>query len=201
MQQIEKSILVNWLFLEKGEPKVLLALVQTFFCHNYDYMAFQNVLHLRIHVCYSILYSMSSLHMTGLPCFLRRWNRRNWFPLCSHFFVITIIAMNIKMLYVWSSMFTIIYMYRSLYVTGLPCFPRKRNRRNYFPLCRQFTIAYMYSVVIIVYDWLPCFLRRWNRRNWFPLCSHFFVITIIAMNIKMLYVWSSMFTIIYMYSL
>ena len=46
-----------------------LPFVESFHC--------QNFLHLRFHFYYSIHY-ISSLYMTGLPCFLSRLNRRNF---------------------------------------------------------------------------------------------------------------------------
>ena len=56
--------------------------VQTFFCHNNNFMPLQDVLHLRLHVYYSIFVQcISSLYMTVLPFFLKRRNRRKWFAL------------------------------------------------------------------------------------------------------------------------
>ena len=75
----------------EGEQEELVSFVQAFLCHNHNCMTFQNVLHLRFHVYYSIyVQCISLLYMTGLPCFLRRGNSKNQFLLCRHSFTIIV---------------------------------------------------------------------------------------------------------------
>ena len=109
--------------------------------------------HSDVYYNYSIYVQyISSLYMTGLPCFLRRGNRRNYLSLSYCAFAITIIVWKF---YIWGSMFTIIYVQciSSLYMTGLPCFLKRRNwrrnRRNWFclgTLMCTIIIVYMYSI-------------------------------------------------------